>query len=409
MKILIASSSISLQGGVPSYNKELCNLLKKSNEVHLLVEQDIDSYPGFSKVIPIPSLDLASSESSRILLEEINSENYDVIINSNSHVISLLAPYLTNQTNLIGTSHSLRYTESDTAAFNAEFVDTVIALSGYSKLYLDRKFGLGNKCIVVPNFVSDKSDGVVLREKKKNNKVLSIVYVGGGAPTKTPELVVKVLRGLLKTGLNFKFTWLGLNTPPLKKIQPFQDMCCLLPEDSRIDYRGRVPSDEAAKVIENANIFFSPSRREGCPMSLLEAMSVGCIPISADFEIANKEIIKNGENGFIISHKRPDLFVEQISDIINNHANYLTVYDESYETFTSTLNYEAWFNRMNEVLSIKELKHDKRLESFDVLRYTEDLKRFNKMDKRNRRRMMLYETIPSAWSCFMLYLSYHRK
>lgn len=409
MKILIASSSISLQGGIPSYNRELCNMLNKENDVHLLVEQDIDGSPGFSKVISIPDFDISNVDESQRLLGLLNSECYDVIINSNSHIISLLASYLTNKTNIIGTSHSLRYTESDTAAFNTEYIDTVIALSGYNKVYLDNKFNLGDKCKVVSNFVADKEDAQEIRVKKKKNDVLSIVYVGGGAPTKSPEIVVKVVRELLKTDLKFKFTWLGLNTPPLKKIQPFQDMCCLLPKDNRLDYRGRVSSVEAAEVISNANIFFSPSRREGCPMSLLEAMSVGVIPISADYNIANKEIITNGENGFIIPRNKVSAFVERISDIIKNHSKYYPIYDNSYDTFKTTLSYDVWLKKMENVLGAKTLNHNERLKAFDAKHYLSNLKRFNKMNKKNRLHMMINETLPSALSCFGLYLTYHRK
>lgn len=409
MKILIASSSISLQGGVPSYNKELCRMLNKDNVVHLLVEQDISEYPGFEKVYSIPSLSLESLDDIRNLLNIINDEKYDVIINSNSHIISLLAPYLTNNTKLIGTSHSLRYTESDTAAFNTEFVDSIIALSGFNKKYLDKKFPLAkDKCKVVSNFVSDNPRANDLREQKKNNKELSIVYVGGGAPTKSPELVTIILRRLLKTDLSFKFTWLGLNTPPLKKIQPFQDMRCLLPEDSRLDYRGRVSTEEAAEVIANANIFLSPSRREGCPMSLLEAMSVGVIPISADYNIANKEIIKDGENGFIVSRNSVTRFVELISNIIRNHSDYHRIYDNSYITFRNSLSYEVWYSKMKDLLSADNRHHNDRLEEFDENRYLSDLNSFKRMDKKNRRHMMLHEIGPSALSCFFLYLSYHR-
>lgn len=409
MKILIASSSISLQGGVPSYNKELCRMLNKNNSVHLLVEQDICEYSGFEKVYSIPARSLESVDEVRDLLSKINNEKYDIIINSNSHIISLLAPYLTNNTKLIGTSHSLRYTESDTAGFNTEFVDAIIALSGFNKEYLDNKFPQAkDKCKVVSNFVSENPRANELRERKKGNNVLSIVYVGGGAPTKSPELVAKIVRRLIKTDLAFKFTWLGLNTPPLKKIQPFQDMLCLLPDDSRLDYRGRVSAEEAAEVIANANIFLSPSRREGCPMSLLEAMSVGVIPISADYNIANKEIIKNGENGFIVSHKSVSQFVELISDIIRNHSDYYSIYDKSYSTFCDSLNYAVWFSKMKDILSAENGNHNDRLKEFDANRYLSDLKKFRRMDKGNRKHMMLHEIIPSALSCFSLYLTYHR-
>lgn len=411
MKILIASSSISLQGGVPAYNRELCNMLGMENEIHLLVQQDLTSFEGFSRVIPTDNDELPSEEECRRIIEIVNREKYDIIINSNSHIISIIAPYLSDNTIIIGTSHSVRYTESDTAAFNSPYIDRVIALSGYNKQYLEQTFDLAkdNKCTMVSNFVAYNKNADELRAKKKLSKKISIVFAGGSAPTKSPELIVKVIRKLLKTDLDFRFTWLGIVTPPLKKIQPFKTMECLFPNDPRIDFRGQVSREEAAQIIADANIFFAPSRREGCPMSLLEAMRIGTIPIVADYNIANKEIIKDGFNGYVIPHSDVKAYVDRITDIIKHHDRYDNIYEESYQTFCNELSFDVWKRKMDNIINSLKATHIKRLNEFNSERYHEDVRKFQSMHKRNLKHMMLHENIPSALSCLMLYLSYHIK
>lgn len=410
MKILIASSSISLQGGVPAYNRELCNMLNQDHEMHILVQQDISEFEGFAKVISTPDALLPTTDECQRLIEIINRERYDIVINSNSHIISIIAPYISDDTIIIGTSHSVRYTESDTAAFNSQYIDCVIALSEYNKKYLDRTFDLGvsQKCKMVYNFVADNPEGSILRMQKKQAKKLSIVYAGGSAPTKSPELIVKIVRQLLKTDLDFTFTWIGITTPPLKKVQPFNNMGVLFPDDPRVDFKGLVGHEEAAKVIANANIFLAPSRREGCPISLLEAMRIGTIPIVSDYDIANKEIIKDGINGFIVSHTKVSSFVSRIMDIIKNHNDYSMIYDESYKTFRQELCYDVWKMKMDEIINSSQKKHIARLPAFNSEKYDNDIKRFLHMHKSNLRHMMIHENIPSALSCLLLYLSYHK-
>ena len=43
MKILLATSSVTPNAGIPSFNRELCSLLNEENEVHLLVDENIES------------------------------------------------------------------------------------------------------------------------------------------------------------------------------------------------------------------------------------------------------------------------------------------------------------------------------------------------------------------------------
>lgn len=53
MKILLATSSVTPNAGIPSFNRELCRLLNVENEMHLLVDENIESYRGYAKIYSI--------------------------------------------------------------------------------------------------------------------------------------------------------------------------------------------------------------------------------------------------------------------------------------------------------------------------------------------------------------------
>lgn len=102
-----------------------------------------------------------------------------------------------------------------------------------------------------------------------------------------------------------------------------------------------------------------PSRGEGCPISLIEAMRGGCISIISDAKHGSLEIVENQKDGFIVKQGSASDIVRTIDDIIVNHTKYLSMYDYSIEKFKSSLEYSVWFKKMSNILQ-KNYNHKKR-------------------------------------------------
>ena len=64
------------------------------------------------------------------------------------------------------------------------------------------------------------------------------------------------------------------------------------------------------------NVF--TSRSEGCPMAMIEAQSAGLPIISFDFKCGPKDLIVNGENGYIIDNWNVNEMSDKILHLINN-------------------------------------------------------------------------------------------
>lgn len=375
MNILFATSSFN-GGGITAYAHEVISSYSQDNEMSVLIGDD-------SKLpIKIPNVKVYRYECKNISIvnalqvcDLINNEiKPDIILSSNAHVISLIAPFLSDDIKIITVSHSLRYIESDIAAFNNKYINNIIALSHYNKEYLERQFKITDKdkVKVIYNFVRDQPQSKTIRENKKKCQTLSIVYPGGGAPTKSPDIVCKVLKRLLQTDLDFRFYWLGHTSPPLKRFQRIKNINELFPTDSRVIFTGRLPRNKAEEIISSANIVLSPSRREGCPIALLEAMRVGCIPIVSDYENANRELIRNNENGYIIQHKDIDKFVDKILDILKHHGKYSDIYEQSFKTFEDVLSFNAWKNNMDIIIQNSTQENKCRFKKFNRVKYLKD-------------------------------------
>ena len=68
---------------------------------------------------------------------------------------------------------------------------------------------------------------------------------------------------------------------------------------SFVSFYGRVPRDRLLGAMREADVFLLSSRAEGCPMVMLEAMSMGVVPIASDGLGAMRWLVENGLEGFI--------------------------------------------------------------------------------------------------------------
>lgn len=406
MKILLVTSSFR-GGGITSYAHEVVNCYSQHHCVSIAIGND-DILPfdrDKYEVIPIESSNL-SIENAKKLLGVINELNPDVIINSNSMLMSLVTPYVNNDIKIISVSHSLRYNEADTAGLNSEYIDHIVALSQYNKEYLCRQFNIDrkDKVQVIYNFVNELQNQPKVLADKMNNHVVRIVYAGGTSAAKSPELIYKIMKELHRSDKKFEFIFMGSNSPTLKTVQLYKSLVDIFPHDDRFQFTGRISREEALKLSSTANIFLSPSRREGCPMAMIEAMRVGCILITSDFKNACQEMVEDGVNGFVIPHKNLSGFVDRILDVIDNHSKYAPMYHACYENYQKRFSYEPWRDQMTNIAEAPSVGHLKRLSEFNVAKYNEDKKWLLNRMRFNKYHMLFFETSKSAIPFFFEYI-----
>jgi glycosyltransferase involved in cell wall biosynthesis len=100
----------------------------------------------------------------------------------------------------------------------------------------------------------------------------------------------------------------------------------------------------------SAGIFVIPSRSEGFPNALVEAMAAGCCCLSFDFVAGPRDIINDGKSGFIVPYLDTKKMSEMIDFLIENPKVRMKVGNEALQ-LRNELNIKNITNKLIEALN----------------------------------------------------------
>ncbi len=168
----------------------------------------------------------------------------------------------------------------------------IIVISKWEKKFLHALGCLKNKIVYAPNGVSE----LFFKENMNPEQTNKILFVGRVAPVKSLETLVYAAQEVIKNH-RVRFIIIG------PEEQPYADMIKQKVKDLKLEkcFEFRGPIYEEQKMItaiKNSDIFVLPSKREGIPQSLIEAMALGRIVISSK-TMGGKELVTHGKNGFL--------------------------------------------------------------------------------------------------------------
>ncbi len=83
----------------------------------------------------------------------------------------------------------------------------------------------------------------------------------------------------------------------------------------RVHILGWRSKEELLSNLAHANIFINPSRHEGMPNAVLEAMACG-LPIIASRIAGNEDLVRHGENGLMINSENEDELKDALQILI---------------------------------------------------------------------------------------------
>ena len=110
---------------------------------------------------------------------------------------------------------------------------------------------------------------------------------------------------------------------------------------------------DVAPIYRSAEIFALPSRVEGFPLVLVEAMSQGCACVSFSMQGAVLEIINNGEDGLIVEDGNLEEFSAKLEQLISDaelRQQYSTNAKENVSRFSIASFTDKWETLIARVL-----------------------------------------------------------
>jgi glycosyltransferase involved in cell wall biosynthesis len=83
----------------------------------------------------------------------------------------------------------------------------------------------------------------------------------------------------------------------------------------RIRFAGWLRGDEILQAYREANLFVFPSRHEGMPNAVLEAMAAG-LPVIASRIAGNEELVVHGETGALVPSEDPGALQQALAALL---------------------------------------------------------------------------------------------
>jgi len=110
---------------------------------------------------------------------------------------------------------------------------------------------------------------------------------------------------------------------------------------------GFIPYEENLSYVGQCKIFISFTSSDGIPLSLIEAMYLGAVPIVSDIE-PNRELIKDGVNGFVIpiESKLLKKRIDQVLELDEKEIEKIRIYNR--ELVLEKFDFEKNFRKLED-------------------------------------------------------------
>uniref|UniRef100_A0A832G325 Glycosyltransferase family 4 protein n=1 Tax=Ignavibacterium album TaxID=591197 RepID=A0A832G325_9BACT len=186
--------------------------------------------------------------------------------------------------------------------FSLRKPDGVIAQTSIAAEYQQKYYGKKVPIKVIPNIVREVK---LFPEIKRENIILAVGRLGDHL-----KGFDSLIKAISITKNNWELHIAGGDEDGEYLKQMARDLNVL----NRIKFLGKVKNMD--EVYARAGIFVIPSRSEGFPNALLEAMAAGLPCIAFDFIAGPRDIITDGINGIIIEDGNIDALARAIDELV---------------------------------------------------------------------------------------------
>lgn len=181
---------------------------------------------------------------------------------------------------------------------------------------------------ISPSLVYLIPNGVDLSECNKNhqfsNTTIRLGHIGRFEEVKNHQVIFQVYNELKRKRYNVSLILIGDGSLFNHYREKYQEVSFIR------------STDDVNRYLENIDFFLFPSKYEGLPLAVIEAMASGCIVIASDVGGLD-ELITNDINGFKLNFDDVAGFIEKIEYLFRNrkklndisHNNKIKAYNYS--------------------------------------------------------------------------------
>jgi glycosyltransferase involved in cell wall biosynthesis len=348
MKILHIIPSLR-KGGAERLVLDICNeLINQQNiEVKLITFSEENEYQFLTKnidweIIPskfIPSVTKKATIEIKLLQEKIDAFQSDIIHTHLYEAEMVLSQIKVGKAkrfshfhdNIIQLDNPLRSNVSLKQKFTNFYERNIltkaikrsknnfISISNdtylYAKKVLPRKF---NSNIYLLLNAIDVSRFAKIKKQQIIKEKIRLINIGTFVKKKNQVFLIDVANALRNNNVSFEMVFLG-DGPLLKEVKSYAEKLNL---NEQIVFKGKV--EKVEDYLENADFYLHSATYEPLGLVLLEAMASGLPVITLDGK-GNRDLIEEGENGYMIYDQDPEKFSLKIISLFENKDKYTEI------------------------------------------------------------------------------------
>lgn len=180
-----------------------------------------------------------------------------------------------------------------------------LGLPAERTLYLSQSFLPPDKILS-----AEKIQAKAERQVRRTPRETLRIFAGGNLEgRKGVAIALRALERFGQMGNAFEFVYGGLG-PELGFLQKKIDQMNF--GLGKVILGRHLSGEEYRAALEDADIYLLPSLREGAPVTMIEAMACGCVPIVAN--AGGAPMVVNSNCGFVIPVSNPDDMTQAILD-----------------------------------------------------------------------------------------------
>lgn len=300
-----------------------------------------------------PFCDLVCLLKLRNLLINLNKRHNRIILHTHGSKAGVIGRIVSGSLPFVYSVHTVhgfainpyinffkRFIYLNAEKISALFGDIIIT---QAKIHIDRlkkwKISGGNKLFWIPNSIKNSDYELLSRQYKK--KELVIGTVANFKPQKNPFMWAEVANKTVDIFPEVSFIYIG-DGPLKKKTEE------LIGKNERIklvSWKKNIP-----KILQKIDIFFLPSRWEGLPRTVLEAMASG-IPVVASSVDGTSEAVLDSVTGYLVAPDDLNGYVQKLVELIQDENKRETMGIEGRKRVEKYFSYKRMIGKL---LSIYE-------------------------------------------------------
>jgi glycosyltransferase involved in cell wall biosynthesis len=263
----------------------------------------------------------------KALAEYLEGQAPCVYLPNHDFLHSVVTSRLSAGVAVIGIVHSDDRQHYDHAARMGHTWNATVAVSDRIAQKLREASGSGGAIDVIPYGVA----GAEEYRPRPASDTLRLFYSGRlEARQKRVRDLVEIASALMARGVKFTLTICG-NGP---ERDPLEREIAARGLSSVIRMTGPLANDEISPMCAGHDVFLLTSAYEGMPISLLEAMGQGCVPVVSYVASGIPELIRDGRNGFVVPVGDIGGFAGKLAELSETRSLIGTMGREAWRTVT---------------------------------------------------------------------------